>query len=106
MFVYIWTYEVRPEALPEFISVYGPEGAWAQLFRAHEGYRRTELLRDVKATNRFCTVDYWRSRDDREAFMRQHAEEFAALDRRCEAFTGREAHVGDFETAVAAGEGA
>ena len=105
MFVYIWTYDVREDAIAEFVRVYGPDGEWAALFRKHVGYERTELLRDVKTEHRYCTVDYWRSREDREDFLREHATAFAELDRRCEALTVGEVHIGDFAS-DASGKGA
>jgi heme-degrading monooxygenase HmoA len=97
MFVYIWTFDVRPGCEDDFVRTYGADGEWCGLFRRHPGYLRTELLRDVNAPLRWCTIDYWRSRTDRDEFRAQHAAAFEELDARCESMTVSETHVGDYE---------
>ncbi len=96
-FIYIWTYEVRPERRAEFLSAYRPDGDWAELFRKDPDYYRTELFCDSQNPNRFMTLDFWRSRAARDAFRQRYAREFAALDEACEAFTISETNIGDFE---------
>jgi len=91
---------VRREYEAEFARVYGPHGEWAQLFSKGKGYRGTELLRDAPETQRYVTVDTWDSLDDLTLFKEQHQEAYAALDRRCEAFTEYEELIGNFEVAV------
>jgi heme-degrading monooxygenase HmoA len=96
-FVYVWEYRVLPAHAREFEAAYGPEGAWARLFRRQEGYLGTDLLRDRADPQRYLTVDRWRAKGDHEAFRRGAAAEFAALDRAGEAWTSEERHLGDFE---------
>lgn len=96
-FVYVWEYRVRPEWRDEFAAAYGPEGDWVTLFRRHEGYLGTDLLRDRNDPLRYLTIDRWRSKADHEAFRRAAAAELAALDRAGEAWTSEERHLGDFE---------
>lgn len=98
-FSYIWEYRIRDDALVAFLSAYGPNGDWVRLFRAHEGYRGSELLRDASDPLRFVTIDHWRSRADFEAFRSAAADAFAALDRACTELTTSERHLGDFERA-------
>jgi len=43
MFVVVWKFEIAEEKVPAFESAYGPDGAWAQLFRASRNYLGTEL---------------------------------------------------------------
>jgi heme-degrading monooxygenase HmoA len=97
-FVYIWQYRVRPEAVSAFEAAYGPDGNWVRLFREHEGYLGTELLRDAADPTSYRTLDRWRSREDRDRFRAEAAAEFEAIDRACEALTVEERHLGDFET--------
>ena len=97
MFITIWEYHVLPQHQPAFERAYGPEGGWVQLFRRGTGHLRTELLRDAGDGGRYVTVDYWTSRASRDAFRRQFADAFAALDAACEALTEGERWVGDFE---------
>jgi heme-degrading monooxygenase HmoA len=70
----IFTYEVRDSA--EFERVYGPDGEWAQFFRAGRGYVGTELLRDVETPGRYVVVDRWDSADAYNAFVAGHREDY------------------------------
>jgi hypothetical protein len=47
MYHIVWEYEVRADQLAAFEALYGPLGAWTQLFRSADGYRGTELYRDT-----------------------------------------------------------
>ena len=97
LYVYLWTFRVKPGCRRSFLKAYGPGGDWERLFRKARGYLRTELLRDRKERNRFVTVDYWRDRASHLAFRRRYAREFAVLDRRCAALTSSERLLGQFE---------
>jgi heme-degrading monooxygenase HmoA len=97
-FVYIWEYRVRPESVAAFEAAYGPDGGWVRLFRRHDGYLGTELLRDAADATSYRTIDRWLSRADRDRCRQEAAAEFEAIDRACEALTVEERHLGDFET--------
>lgn len=96
-FSYVWEYDVPPEAVPEFLQHYAPEGTWARLFRRAAGYQGTQLYRDRRRPERFLTVDHWRDEAALAAFRRDFAAEFEALDGACAHLTRRETHLGDFE---------
>ena len=96
-YLYIWEYLVPPAKTHTFERLYGPEGNWVQLFRRAPGYLRTDLHRDRSNPQRFVTIDYWESYDAWQAFRRQFAQEFEALDAKCEEFTNRESEIGKFE---------
>jgi heme-degrading monooxygenase HmoA len=70
----VFVYEVREAE--EFERAYGPEGDWAQFFRGGRGYVGTELLRDVEQPGRYLLVDRWDSRDDYNAFVEEHRDEY------------------------------
>lgn len=95
-YAYVWEYLVRPHAVADFESAYGPDGDWVRLFRRHEGYVRTELLRDLDDPTCYLTVDYWVSRAAYEAFRESAAADFAGLDARCEQLTVRETSLSRF----------
>ena len=59
MYYVVWEYEVGADQLPAFETLYGPTGAWSQLFHAAEGYGGTELYRDTTRPTHFVTVDRW-----------------------------------------------
>lgn len=95
-YIVIWEFQVRPGKEAEFERVYGPAGAWAQLFRRGEGYLRTELLRDREVWGRYLVLDYWDSAAHYDAFRAAHAADYSELDQRCEALTLRETRIGNF----------
>ena len=95
-YVYIWEYEVRPEAEDRFRETYGGEGAWVALFRRAPGYLGTDLLQDRQRPRRWVTIDRWESADAHASFRALFATEFAVLDRQCEALTARETQLGEF----------
>ncbi len=96
-FCYIWNYEVKAEAIARFREAYEADGDWVQLFRQHPGYIRTELLRDIHEPSKFITIDYWKSRTDRDDFRRKFSKEFEDLDKICEGYTVNETLIGDFD---------
>ena len=93
----LWEFRVKAGREAEFERRYGPEGDWAQLFRRSPAYRGTELLRDTAEPGRYLTLDRWESSAAYEEFKRQVAQEYAALDRECEALTESERCLGRFE---------
>src|SRR5690242_7070193 len=93
MYRIVWQFDAEPERLAEFEREYGPDGVWARLFRAGEGYVGTELFRSVDRPARFVTVDRWSSRAAYEAFRVARAQEYAAVDTQCERLTRAEALV-------------
>jgi hypothetical protein len=97
-FLYVWEFTVAPDKQAAFERAYGPEGAWAQLFKKDPSYCRTELLRDSSSPTRYWTIDYWVSQAAQRAFRRKFSADFEALDLRCEALTLNERHLGDFTT--------
>ncbi len=96
MFVVIWQFEVTEENVAAFEASYGPNGAWASLFRSSPHYRGTELLRDAYIPGGFLTIDRWDSEDDFRAFRRDHDADYEKLDRGCDALTAREIRIGAY----------
>jgi heme-degrading monooxygenase HmoA len=96
MFVVVWQFEVADEKVTAFEAAYGPEGAWAQLFRSSKNYLGTELLRDAYVPGRYLTIDRWTSEDDFRAFRKEHDSNYEGLDRACDALTSRESRVGAY----------
>jgi heme-degrading monooxygenase HmoA len=97
-FSYIWEYEVPPEAEPQFLAHYAPDGTWARLFRRADGYEGTQLYRNHRRSGHYLTVDHWHDETAYRTFRLQFAAEFEALDRACAALTCHEAHLGDFDS--------
>jgi heme-degrading monooxygenase HmoA len=96
MFVVVWQFEVAEEKIAAFEAAYGPEGAWAQLFRSSKNYLGTELLRDAYVPGRYLTIDRWSSEDDFRAFRKEHDSKYEVLDRACDALTSRESRIGAY----------
>ena len=96
-YTYLWEFIVEPEHLGEFQREYGPQGAWASLFREAAGYLGTSLLRDRDDPLRFITIDRWESAEAHRAFRAAFSREYAQLDARCAHLTARELSLGSFE---------
>jgi len=95
-FAYIWQYQIRPDCRSDFLKAYSPSGDWAELFSRDPSYLGTKLLQDAEDENGYATIDYWRSRSDRDSFRERFSAEYNELDRRCEEFTVNEHFVGDY----------
>jgi heme-degrading monooxygenase HmoA len=96
MFVVVWQFEIAEEKIPAFEAAYGPEGAWAQLFRTSRSYLGTELLHDAYIPGSYLTIDRWAGEDDFRAFRKAHDPEYEALDRSCDSLTSRETRIGAY----------
>lgn len=95
-FAYIWQYQIEPSRRSEFLAAYGPGGDWVELFSRDPAYLETKLLRDVANENRYLTIDFWKSKADRDSFGARYSDEFDELDGRCEVFTQQEEFLGDY----------
>jgi heme-degrading monooxygenase HmoA len=96
MFVVVWQFEIAEEKVAAFEAAYGPDGAWAQLFRSSPDYLGTELLRDAYIPFSYLTIDRWASEDAFRAFRKDHDPEYEALDRECDSLTSRETRIGAY----------
>jgi heme-degrading monooxygenase HmoA len=94
----VWEFRVRQDRVREFEKHYGGNGTWARFFRRGKGYRETILLRDRDDPGRYMTIDVWDDLESYRVFSEGFAEEYKAIDRRCEALTEEERCVGYFET--------
>ena len=97
-FLTVWEFVVPESTRSRFEQVYGPAGAWAQLFLRDPAYLGTELLHDLQTPGRYLTLDRWASEAAYQAFRGRFCDAYAALDRECEALTERETRVGSFTT--------
>jgi quinol monooxygenase YgiN len=93
----IWEFQVKPEGVCAFEEIYGPDGAWAQLFRKSPDYKGTELLCDTEHPGRYLTIDQWTSREALHDFKQAYQTAYSALDKQCESLTEEEIFRGDFE---------
>jgi heme-degrading monooxygenase HmoA len=93
-FTAVWKFVVREGALREFERHYGRDGTWASLFHKARGYLGTELYRSVANAGEYVTVDRWVDEVAYRAFREEHAAEYEALDRECEALTVTEERMG------------
>ena len=96
MFVVIWQFEIAEDEVAAFEAAYGPQGAWAELFRTSPDYKGTELLRDAYVPGAYLTIDRWTSEDAFRAFRKAHDSEYEVLDRKCDALTSKETRVGAY----------
>ena len=97
MYLILWEFLVISGKEKVFEQEYGPEGCWVRFFGQGEGYRGTELVRDVANPRRYVTLDLWESRAAYDLFREERREEYLALDKSCEVLTEKEALLGNFE---------
>ena len=96
MFVVVWQFEIAEEKIAAFEAAYGPEGAWAQLFRTSPDYRGTELLHDAYIPGAYLTIDRWASEDAFRAFRKNHDADYETIDRACDELTSSETRIGAY----------
>jgi heme-degrading monooxygenase HmoA len=96
MFVVVWKFEIAEEQIAAFEAAYGPQGAWASLFRTSPDYLGTELLRDAYIPCSYLTIDRWASEEAFRAFRKDHDQEYESLDRSSDALTSRETRIGAY----------
>ena len=96
-YTYMWEFHVKRGSEKQFEGTYGPNGEWVKLFQKGEGYLGTELHRDINATGRYVTTDYWKTQAAYNLFIKQWKSEFDALDKACESMTEKETPLGSFQ---------
>ena len=96
MFIVVWQFEIAEENIAAFEATYGPEGAWAKLFRGSSDYHGTELLRDAYVPGSYLTIDRWTNEEAFRGFRREHDAAYEALDRKCDALTAKETRIGAY----------
>jgi len=99
MYIILWEFRVPEARRAAFETAYDSKGAWAQLFAKGDGFLSVELLRSDEEAGRYITVDRWRSRERFDAFKRDFAAEYAALDRSLEGIAASETRIGAFDAA-------
>ena len=97
MLVIVWEYRARADRLAEFESLYGPDGAWAELFRGAPGFVSTTLMKDLRDARRFMIADRWTSQEVYEEFRRVHPAEYDALSGRGQQLYETEREIGRFD---------
>ena len=96
MFIVVWQFEIAEEKIAAFEAAYGPQGAWAELFRTSSDYHGTELLRDAYVPGTYLTIDRWASEEAFRSFRKEHDAAYEALDRKCDALTEKETRIGAY----------
>ena len=90
-------FDTTEEQADLFAEAYGPAGGWVRFFEGAEGYRGTELFRRTVSPPCFLTPDRRETRVAYEAFRRERATEYAALDAACEGLTLHERFLAAWE---------
>ena len=85
------------EKADEFRRVYGPAGAWAELFAREIGFLGTELLQSSSQPGIFVTMDSWDSAEAWAAFLRAWGDDYTTLDHRTQSLATSEDEIGAFE---------
>lgn len=94
MIATIWRFHVPTASVEAFEHAYGPAGDWADLFARAAGYVGTELLQLDGEDRVYLTIDRWHTEAEFHAAKKMLEREYAALDRRCDAYTSEETWLG------------
>ena len=97
--VRVWKFRPPPGREAEFAAAYSGSGPWVRLFARASGYRGTSLLEPAEPGGWWLTIDRWDSPADFEAFQRELADDYRALDAELAGVAGEEVFVGIFEEA-------
>lgn len=96
-FSVIWEFEVQPANREGFEAAYGSDGPWVDLFKEADGFLGTLLLRGKERPGHYLSHDRWQSREAYEAFKRQFAERYEALDEELGGLSTRETYIGVYD---------
>jgi heme-degrading monooxygenase HmoA len=94
----IWEFLVPPDKIKEFEAAYGPEGAWAQMFKRSPAFTGLQLLHCEDRFGRYLTLDCWESATDFENFKRNFAADYQLLDAQLQGLASAETRLGGFVT--------
>src|SRR6266516_3140248 len=97
MLVIVWEYLARSGREEDFATLYRPDGAWGDLFRASPGFVSVTLMRDLGDPRRFLVADRWTSEEVYERFKQEHAAPYRELTVRGRRLFERETEVGRFD---------
>jgi hypothetical protein len=92
----VWEYIVKEASRGQFELAYGPGGAWSKLFARTPGFRGTTLLRDYKNPQRYLTIDFWDTADQRDQMLAEHEAEYSKLEAAFADWTESKNEVGIF----------
>jgi heme-degrading monooxygenase HmoA len=96
MYHIIWKFTLADGCDKDFEKAYGPQGEWAAFFKDAEGYRGTELLRDIQDSGQYITIDRWVSREAYDQFRKERLNEYKDMDERMKHLIEFESHVGSY----------
>jgi heme-degrading monooxygenase HmoA len=94
----LWRFEVPDHRRADFEAAYGPEGAWAKLFRRADGFVEVRLLRSSGSGGVYLTIDRWLDEAAFDAFRTRFAADYEALDRQLEGIASGETRIGAFDS--------
>lgn len=100
MYIYIWKFSIGDDKKNEFEMLYGENGPWVELFKTDSNYIKTELLRDLKNSDQYLTIDYWATKDAYQLFHANNLTKYNEIDARCEMIVRHEVLVGEYELSL------
>jgi heme-degrading monooxygenase HmoA len=95
-YVVAFLYLVAQSGEEAFEHEYGPGGEWSRFFAGAEGYRGTELHRDVEDAGRYLVLDRWTDEPSYRTFLTARREEYEGRGRAAEALYVTEDRLGAF----------
>jgi heme-degrading monooxygenase HmoA len=93
----IWEFVVKEGARGQFELMYGPGGAWSELFARAPGFRGTTLMRDTMRPQRYLAIDIWDTQALRDETLAEREGEYADLEATLGRWTVSRAELGIFQ---------
>ena len=97
MLLVLWEYQVRPERVDEFESMYRPDGPWTDLFRVCPAFVSITMWKDLRVPGRYLVADRWSSGVVYDEFVRERQAEIGELSARGARLWQREREAGRYE---------
>ncbi|GAB4574873.1 MAG: hypothetical protein Kow0077_23570 [Anaerolineae bacterium] len=76
----VWEAIVRPEGRGQFELVFGPGGAWSNLFGKCPGFRGTTVLNDTDNPGRYLIIELWETEEQQSQAWDTYPAEYAKLE--------------------------
>ena len=99
----VWEFIVKDGAQGKFELVFGPGGAWGNLYAPCLGFRGTTVMRDTGDPRRYLAVEVWDTEVQRDASHVGNKTQAAVLETTLDQLTVSRTEIGTFSVLAQAG---
>ena len=99
----VWEFNIKDHNLGHFELIFGPGGAWSNLFGSCSGFRGATVLRDTSEKKRYLLVEVWDTEDKRKTCQDESGALYNALWTTLKQYSESIAEMGSFRVLTQAG---